>query len=149
MYGQDGNDSIEGGAGNDRLYGQAGDDSLSGGDGNDILVGGEGDDTLTGGLGNDRSYGGDGNDVYIANPFEGSDRFDGGAGDGWTDVVKLDANGDPGAPDDNPWTIEVNGEEVAYDLADGALDLTPDTSGVITFADGSELQFDNAERIEW
>ena len=64
-------------------------------------------------------------------------------------MVTLDASADPSAPPDHPWTIEVNGEEVQYDLADGALELAPDTAGVITFADGSELQFQNVERIEW
>lgn len=149
VYGQDGNDTLSGGAGNDRLDGGTGNDALTGGDGSDRLSGGEGDDTLSGGAGNDRSYGGDGNDIYEFDAFDGRDSFDGGAGEGWTDVVRLDAGADPNAPADHPWSIEINGEEMQYDLAHGALELAPDTSGVITFADGSELQFDNVERIEW
>ena len=77
------------------------------------------------------------------------DRFDGGAGGGWTDAVRLDANADPNAPESHPWTIEAGGEELSYDVADGVLELAPDTSGVITLADGSQIQFDNVERIEW
>ena len=40
IYGQDGDDSITGGAGEDTLYGNLGDDYLDGGDGDDLLVGG-------------------------------------------------------------------------------------------------------------
>lgn len=50
---------------------------------------------------------------------------------------------------DNPWTISVNGEEVAYDLAENALELAPDTMGVVTLSDGSELSFEGVEIIQW
>jgi len=36
-----------------------------------------------------------------------------------------------------------------YDLAMGALELTPDSAGSVTFADGSELMFDGVEKITW
>ena len=49
-----GNDTLEGGKGDDLLLGQGGNDTLLGGDGNDILFGGMGDDTLTGGAGADQ-----------------------------------------------------------------------------------------------
>ncbi|AMO77277.1 retention module-containing protein [Pseudomonas citronellolis] len=49
-----GNDTLEGGKGDDLLFGQGGNDTLLGGDGNDILFGGMGDDTLTGGAGADQ-----------------------------------------------------------------------------------------------
>lgn len=54
--GQTGNDTIQGGRGNDELYGQ---------EGNDRLIGGAGDDTLEGFFGFDRLEGGTGNDVLI------------------------------------------------------------------------------------
>ncbi|MGG4772996.1 Ig-like domain-containing protein, partial [Paenalcaligenes sp. Me52] len=41
-----GNDTLDGGAGNDILYGQGGNDTLIGGAGDDIMFGGEGDDTF-------------------------------------------------------------------------------------------------------
>ncbi len=44
LYGNDGNDVIIGGAGDDTLYGDAGNDHLNGGAGADSLVGGTGDD---------------------------------------------------------------------------------------------------------
>ncbi|MBD2470493.1 calcium-binding protein [Nostoc sp. FACHB-145] len=47
-------DNLYGGSGNDTINGGAGNDSFYGGDGNDILNGGAGDDTLYGEAGNDR-----------------------------------------------------------------------------------------------
>ena len=49
----DGNDTIIGSPGPDRLYGGRGDDHIDGGSGNDILVGGPGLNTLFGGRGSD------------------------------------------------------------------------------------------------
>jgi Ca2+-binding RTX toxin-like protein len=150
LFGRDGNDVLEGGEGNDRLDGGAGDDELFGGAGNDILQGGDGNDFFSGGTGNDRAIGGEGNDTYEFDPFHGSDRFDGGNGGGWTDVIRLDADSGIGGPeDDTPWSIEVDGAQLDYDLASNALDLAPDTAGVITLADGSQIEFSNVERIEW
>ena len=74
VYGEDGMDTLLGGAsddllsgdaGNDRLRGLAGDDSLSGGLGNDWLAGGLGDDTLSAGAGRDTMTGGAGEDVFV------------------------------------------------------------------------------------
>ena len=67
MRGQDGNDTLTGGAadealvggsGNDTLRGNAGIDALFGEDGNDSLFGGADSDVLSGGLGIDRLDGG-------------------------------------------------------------------------------------------
>ena len=57
----------------------------------------------------------------------------------------LAAAGDP----ENPWTITVDGEHVEYDLASHALELNPDTTGVVELADGSSLTFEGVEKIEW
>lgn len=54
IRGRGGSDTISGGEGNDRLRGDEGDDFLLGGGGNDRLRGDKGNDTLTGGAGNDR-----------------------------------------------------------------------------------------------
>ncbi|WP_268944885.1 cadherin-like domain-containing protein [Pseudomonas sp. KNUC1026] len=48
-----GDDTLNGGNGNDILFGQAGNDTLNGGNGDDILIGGKGNDILTGGDGAD------------------------------------------------------------------------------------------------
>ena len=144
-----GNDRVTTGGGRDTVSGGAGNDRISSGAGNDRVDGGAGNDFLDGGAGNDVVTGGDGDDTYAFGGFDGSDSFDGGQAGGWTDVVQLDASSNPGAPADSPWTVEVNGEEVAYDMADGGIELGADVSGVIKLADGSELRFDNIERIEW
>ncbi|MBV1951599.1 MAG: hypothetical protein KUG64_05325, partial [Cycloclasticus sp.] len=135
-------DQLSGNGGNDKLSGGGGNDTISGGAGNDKLEGGEGNDSLSGGTGNDTAFGGDGNDSYLFT--EGQDTFHGG--DSWTDTVQLVADPQDG---DNPWTITVDGEQVEYDLAAGALELQPDTSGVVEMADGSELTFDGVETIQW
>lgn len=54
IYGDNGNDVIFAGAGNDTLMGGFGLDFLSGGAGNDTINGGWGQNTLSGGAGNDR-----------------------------------------------------------------------------------------------
>ncbi|RRS34952.1 MAG: hypothetical protein NV67_11930, partial [Gammaproteobacteria bacterium (ex Lamellibrachia satsuma)] len=167
LKGEEGDDILKGGVGDDELKGGKGDDLLHGGDGNDklkgeegddILKGGAGDDELKGGKGDDQLYGGAGDDVikgeagddtYFFNPFDGNDIFHGGDGGGWTDAIHLDATADPNADPNNPWTIEVDGQLMEYDLAAHALELNPDTAGVVTLADGSELAFDGIERIEW
>ncbi len=70
LYGQGGNDTLNGGSAND---------TIRGGDGNDILRGGGGDDSVLGEAGNDELYGNDGNDRVDGG--EGDDRIRGGEGD--------------------------------------------------------------------
>jgi Ca2+-binding RTX toxin-like protein len=53
LYGDNGDDCLNGDAGNDKLFGGKGDDALEGGEGNDLLHGGEGANTLSGNMGND------------------------------------------------------------------------------------------------
>ena len=62
--GLDGNDTLYGNGGRDTLYGDNGDDLLYGGSDNDTLRGGNGNDRLHGGTGNDTLDGGYGNDSY-------------------------------------------------------------------------------------
>ncbi|MCM1552490.1 MAG: DUF2974 domain-containing protein, partial [Butyrivibrio sp.] len=64
IYGEAGDDYLDGNIGNDTLYGGEGDDKLYGSNGNDILVGGAGDDYLNGGWGVD---------TYIYNRGDGDD----------------------------------------------------------------------------
>jgi Ca2+-binding RTX toxin-like protein len=56
LSGNDGNDSLVGGDGDDTLYGGYGNDSLVGGDGDDYLYGDDGNDFLVGGEGSDRFH---------------------------------------------------------------------------------------------
>ncbi len=64
IFGEAGEDNLNGKKGADRLYGGAGNDQLYGNEGNDVLDGGEGDDCL---------YGGAGDDTYIFNTGWGTD----------------------------------------------------------------------------
>ena len=61
FFGDDGNDTLQGGAGAE---------TLSGGTGNDILQGGAGADTLLGGVGTDTLTGGDGIDTFKGSAAE-------------------------------------------------------------------------------
>jgi hypothetical protein len=76
LKGNNQNNTLNGGSGDDALYGYAGDDILIGGAGNDllnggggadILIGGTGNDTLNGGNGIDIMMGGNGDDMYFVN----------------------------------------------------------------------------------
>ncbi len=95
IYGGEGNDTLDGEAGNDKIFGgpivpTCGDpdeDVLKGGPGKDTLDGGAGDDLLEGGPGSDRLLGqegkdlllgGEDNDILIGGP--GDDHLDGGLG---------------------------------------------------------------------
>ncbi|QMU60364.1 MAG: hypothetical protein GKR92_01100 [Gammaproteobacteria bacterium] len=149
IAGGDGDDLIVGGAGNDILNGDAGNDQIYGGDGNDSLNGGDGNDILIGGAGNDAAVGGAGDDVYVFEALGDTDSFSGGNGGGWTDVVSLDVDISSLPNPADPWTVTVGGNEVSYDVALGYLDLGTDAAGSITFDDGSTLNFDGVEGIEW
>ena len=78
LIGDDGDDYLSGGAGNDVLSGGIGADSLIGDNGDDYLSGGAGNDVLSGGLGNDVLVGDEGSDYLIGE--SGGDILSGGAG---------------------------------------------------------------------
>jgi Ca2+-binding RTX toxin-like protein len=69
---------IYGDYGNDEIQGSSSSDHLNGGPGNDVIYGNDGGDYIQGGLGIDSLYGGDGNDVLSGG--EGADYFDCGPG---------------------------------------------------------------------
>ncbi|MEH2248574.1 MAG: calcium-binding protein [Nostoc sp.] len=71
IVGSNGNDTINGGTGNEGFEGTGGNDTISGGTGDDILGGTGGNNTINGGTGNDTINGGTG----------GNDTIDGGTGD--------------------------------------------------------------------
>ncbi len=58
-----GNDTINGGAGNDTIQAYDGDDIIDGGIGNDSIMGMNGNDVIDGGAGNDSLFAGNGDDV--------------------------------------------------------------------------------------
>jgi Ca2+-binding RTX toxin-like protein len=61
-----GNDILIASIGDDTVYGDGGNDRIEGGDGNDFLIGGAGDDIITDQGGDDNIQGLDGNDVIQA-----------------------------------------------------------------------------------
>ncbi len=152
VYGTDtGGVNVDLGAGNDIFDNDGGDasqtDVIDGGAGNDTIWTGNGDDVITGGAGDDALYGEGGSDLFIFESGNGdSDYADGGSGSSWTDTIQLQGNG--GGAVSMDWTLELDGGSIeSSDM--GSYDLSEDASGTITFADGSEISFDNIERIEW
>jgi Ca2+-binding RTX toxin-like protein len=107
LFGGDGNDTLNGGSGNDLLFGQAGNDILNGKGGNDLLFGGSGNDVMDGGTGDDQLFGQGGNDRMIWNPGGGSDLMEGGDGNDTAEV-----NGGNGS---ETFTITANGTRVRFD----------------------------------
>jgi hypothetical protein len=75
LYGDVGNNYLDGKAGDDLIIGGDGNDTLTGGNGTDILRGGAGDDNLIGGIGQDSLFGGDGDDVFNLTLGCGADRI--------------------------------------------------------------------------
>jgi Ca2+-binding RTX toxin-like protein len=65
MGGTAGNDIIISGDGDDTVYGDAGNDRLEGGAGNDAVLGGAGDDIISDSFGDNRLEGNAGNDVIV------------------------------------------------------------------------------------
>ena len=87
-----GTDMIFGGNGDDTINSGAGNDLICGGNGGGVVNGGLGDDTIDGGNGNDTLRGGDGNDLILGgggnDTLEGgndNDTLDGGTG---TDILR-------------------------------------------------------------
>ena len=70
LGGTAGDDVIVSGDGDDTLYGDGGNDRLEGGFGNDVILGGAGDDIIQDMGGDDNLQGGDGNDVIHAGNME-------------------------------------------------------------------------------
>ena len=138
-------DSTDDGDVDETVLGGDGDDTISSGDGDDTLSGGAGDDTLDSGSGNDDAYGGDGNDLFVFGAGDGSDYFDGG--NGWSDTVQVEGvDGGPGG--DSGWAMQVDGD-TGFTETEGGLTFDAEASGSITLSDGSELTFENVEKLEW
>jgi Ca2+-binding RTX toxin-like protein len=99
IFGGNGDDTINAGAGNDLICGGNGGGTINAGLGNDTVDGGNGNDTLLGGDGDDLIIGGNGNDTMTGGP--GADSFFGGSG---SDTV-TDFN--PGQGDTKDGSVEI------------------------------------------
>lgn len=99
------------------------------------MVGGAGDDVISGGAGNDLFSFGEG---------DGDDTADGG--EGWLDTVRLDDVA--GGPGEGAWNLQLDSGSIE-EQAEGYISLSQDASGTITLSDGSEMDIQAIERIEW
>jgi Ca2+-binding RTX toxin-like protein len=148
LYGNDGDDTLNGSTLNDTLYG---------GNGNDTLYGNAGNDTLFAGSGVDVLYGGDGNDILDLKTGNtdttlAGDKVYGGAGDDKVimDFAKWQADhtgfvADGGAGNDTlEMHMSVNGELDLSALADftsfDVLDLSKDTSKTMLKVTAQSIQ---------
>ncbi len=126
LFGGNGNDYLVGGSGDDYLYGDEGTDSIYGGSGNDTMFGGSAtvDNQAGDGSTGDVLYGGDGNDRIGAG---GGDRVYGGEGfeSGYGDRLSV-------------FESKENLDSIVYTSAD---------DGTIYFKDGTQLYFEDIERI--
>jgi Ca2+-binding RTX toxin-like protein len=114
-----GNDTVNGGEGNDRIFDPDGDNTLNGDAGNDILYAGGGTDTLNGGDGNDTLSGAGGDDVV--NGGDGRDRLYGNAGNDTLDGGAENDNAQGG--DGNDTIAGGDGNDFLYGQAgDDAID---------------------------
>jgi len=146
VWGGGGADDISGGSGDDALYGEAGNDSISGGTGSDTIYGGDGNDTLSGGTGNDVLSGGAGDDLFIFDTGDGVDSAYGGAAGGWTDTIQLGDGAGSIGDIGTDWTLQLDSGSISAQDGD-SIDLSEDASGTITLDDGSQLHFQEIERI--
>jgi Ca2+-binding RTX toxin-like protein len=89
IFGGNGDDTINSGAGNDLICGGNGGGAVNGGLGDDTIDGGNGNDTLRGGDGNDLILGGGGNDTLEGG--NDNDILDGGSG---TDILRGESGDD-------------------------------------------------------
>ena len=90
-----------------------------------------------------------GEDLFIFGEGHGSDFVDGGEGYGWIDIIKLtDAfAGTNIGKFGTDWTVEL--KEGSMIVNANSIDLTNDSDGVVTLNDGSELTFQDIEKIQW
>ena len=118
--------------------------------GNDTIFGGAGNDTIIGGDGNDTLYGGDGTDLFVYMMGDGNDQIDGGAGGNWTDSIEIHASDGSSSTEYNvDWTITLTSGEISSVPDSDHMSLSDDASGTIDFSDGSQIEFENIERIAW
>ncbi len=137
-------DWVAAGAGDDVIDGGSGDDRLFAGDGDDVVEGGSGKDFLVGGAGDDVLNGGDGDDTFVIGVGDGNDTIDGGTGSKDTIVI---TNEDGTVADPSEWTVELT--EGTFEQGSDRMEFSEDAVGTITLADGSVTSFQNIERIDW
>jgi hypothetical protein len=117
---------------------------IAGGEASAALAGTAGHDTFTGGSGNETMTGGAGADLFILAMDGSADSLIGGDGP-WTDAIRVEGAGAPGTGN---WTLVLDGGTTAV-AGDTSFDFAQPASGQILFADGSQIGFQEIERITW
>jgi Ca2+-binding RTX toxin-like protein len=126
VEGNNGNDTITGGAGNDVLVGGNGDDAILGGAGADTIFGGSGDDRVDGGRGTDTEILGHGDDVAAWDPGEGNDIIDGGLGH---DMLTFNGSGG-----DEKFDVSANGTRALLTRDVGTIRMDMDSVEALNLA---------------
>ena len=138
VYGEDDNDTIDGGSGEDTLDGGVDDDVIAGGAGDDSIVGGQGADDMSGGVGDDTFDVGLFTDPIFDDTYvEGvGDTVVGGedADDGDIDVLDLSDGGPLSIDFDD--AVDPGGEPGESGTVTFFTDTTQDTvAGTLTFSE--------------
>ncbi|HEX8028855.1 MAG TPA: hypothetical protein VF491_10360, partial [Vicinamibacterales bacterium] len=119
ITGDDDDNDLVGGSGNDQIFGREGNDYLVGGAGDDLLEGEDGDDTFLDTQGANDMRGGAGDDVFLrlGENLE-TDRLTGGAGRDTFVVGFGSDNGGEGPVEFAPMSLEDEGpvEDLGYDI---------------------------------
>ncbi|MCB1348272.1 MAG: Hint domain-containing protein, partial [Maritimibacter sp.] len=130
------------------IYGEGGDDVIDGGTGADVLYGGAGDDTITVGAG-DTVSGGDGDDVFILDPTGAL------GGPGSTITIVGDETAEDGAGDTLNFSNLIDSGDIIYTTAEsGTVTLSDGTivnfsnieNVFICFTDGARIATPRGER---
>ena len=91
LFTDNGDNNVQGLAGDDQIFTYAGNDTVDAGSGNDFVSTAQGDDVIDGGLGNDEIFAGSGDDtISVIGNFFTTDIVDGGSG---TDTLNIDYTG--------------------------------------------------------
>ncbi len=143
LFGDDGNDTVEGGTGDDTLYGGDGIDLVKGDDGNDVVNGGDGDDRMEGGAGDDTILSDAGDDQIDGGT--GDDVLSGGAGH---DVVRDAAGNDliTASLDAAPDTYDGGSDVDTLDMSDAMQSVAVDL--LLGWATGAEIGLDTMSGFE-
>lgn len=132
LEGGAGSDNLRGGDQADNLFGDIGNDALYGEAGNDRLFGEDGNDALYAGVGNDVGWGGDGDDYVDAG--DGIDRFYGGSGDDL--IYGRDGNDELSGGSQDDLLYGGEGDDLIY--GDAGFDLLNGDAGNDTLYGGNQ-----------
>ncbi|PWS37353.1 hypothetical protein DFH01_10955 [Falsiroseomonas bella] len=117
---------------------------VAGGAPDAVLQGTAGHDSFQGGAGSETMRGGDGADLFLVMAGGGNDRIEGGTGS-WIDTVEVR---DAGAPGEGGWTLVLDAD-FGTTQGERAFDFAQPASGSVHFADGTQVELAQIERITW